>query len=426
MDTPEELLPGLEQTRRFAVRNIPWYRDREEYQQPLGQLSDLGRWPLIKPEVFRDSPWVFASNLEWPAGITFSSSTTGNTGRPRWHSHAEGVAYDEFVRRARPRTGKGFTLNIHAFDQGAALASPGESGTQFVPLLNPWHYELILSLLRDGWRNRAGTHRVELIHAFSPGLRVLTNWLQERDIDPSDFGVCMLTGYGSIQPESWRRRLEREWSAKYVDQFGLSEVKMSAAIQCQVCGNYHFHRPIFAEVVNPENGDPCKEGAGILVLSELYPLAQAQVLLRYWTGDLVELAEPCMLSTFGFRPLGRAQYSVYGPPYGSGPVVGSLQVGEICAEFPDVATTPLAWASWATDAGPPRFSLRGTDQGAELVVELRFDPALHPGRAEQTCQFLQQRLENEITGLLAASREGRFKLHVTAVRPGVLSETTRV
>lgn len=426
MPTTGELLTNLEQTRRFAVENIPWYRSRAVYHKPIKQVADLHQLPFIQPEVFRESPWDFASSGAWPAGITFSSSTTGNIGRPRWHSHAEGVAYDDYLNSVRAQRCEMITLNIHPFDQGPALASPGETGTLYVPLLNPWHYELILNLLRDGWRNNTGNHRVELIHSFGPGLRILTSWLRERDIDLREFGVRILTGYGSIQPEAWRKRLELDWNAKYVDQFGLSEVKMSAAVQCQICGSYHFHRPIIAEVVHPDKGEPCSEGTGVLVLSELYPLAQAQLLLRYWTDDLVEIMDPCMLSSMSFKPRGRVKDSVFGPPDTSGLVIGSLQVGEVCAESPDVATTPFHWAPWAIDAGPPSFSLRGSERRAEVVVELRFNPVLFPERAKQVCRSLSERLEHEITGLARASQKGLFELDLTGVRPGSLSETTKV
>ena len=295
-----------------------------------------------------------------------------------------------------------------------------------MPLLNPWHYELILDLLRDGWRNSTGNHRIELIHAFGPALRILTSWLRQRDIDPGEFGVRILTGYGSIQPEVWRKRLEREWNATYVDQFGLSEVKMSAAVQCQLCGSYHFHRPIAAEVVHADNAKPCFEGTGVLVLSELYPLAQAQLLLRYWTGDLVEIMEPCMLSSMSFKPRGRVQDSVLGSPDTGGIVIGALQVGEICAESPDVATTPFHWATWAVDAGIPRFTLKGSDRGAQLIVELRYSPELFPERARQICHWLKNRLEEEITGLAKASHNRLFELDVSATRPGGLSEPIKV
>jgi phenylacetate-coenzyme A ligase PaaK-like adenylate-forming protein len=201
---------------------------------------------------------------------------------------------------------------------------------------------------------------------------------------------------------------------------------MSGAAQCPICGGYHFHRPIVAEVVDVDSGEPRSEGTGVLVLSELYPLAQAQLLLRYWTGDLVEFAAPCLLSSMGFKLRGRVEYSVFGPPDTAGLVIGSLQVGEICAESPEVATSPVSWAPWAIDAGAPRFTLLSSERQADVHVELRFDPALFPERAEQTCRALREQLVREISGLAKAVKTARFHVGVTAVRPGALLEPTSV
>jgi hypothetical protein len=191
--------------------------------------------------------------------------------------------------------------------------------------------------------------------------------------------------------------------------------------------------PIVPEVVDPISRKPVDDGTGVLLLTELYPYAQLQLLMRYWTDDLVELAPPCPLGGFGFFFRGRCGSSVVIERERQRPlVVGSLQVGEICAECADVSSSQISWAPWANDVGAPKFALRGiagsaTDPGGvEVDVELRFSPALFPERAAAAADEILERLRLEVTGMAEAIGDGEVELRVHAVGPGQLPDTVKV
>jgi len=423
----EECLQRLQQTIQFAVKEIPYYRNRAAfYSKPVSTIEDLENLPFVMPNSFVADPRSFCSSSRWPDSVSFSSATTGSMGRPRWHLRAEKEA--QIVYGQRKANPSGVTLVIHPFDQGAPLQIEEKPNDIYLPFFVPWHYELILNTLESGWASPAGQLPVSHIVAFSPALRILTTWLAERDRDPATFGVKEMVGYGSIQPLVWRRQLKKKWNAHYTDFYGLSEVK-AVADTCPICRNYHFLYPVIPEVVGPTSKQSVKQGVGVLVLTELMPFAQLQVLIRYWTEDLVEIASPCMLSPFGFKFRGRLADSVILKPQSNRTteiVIGSLQTGEICSEFPDIAISKIPWASSFEDVGAPRFFLSGSEDTARLVVELRFTPELFQERTDQLIQSLRKAVLREITSLAAAVETGRTFLEIEAVGPGELQQITRV
>jgi hypothetical protein len=282
-------------------------------------------------------------------------------------------------------------------------------------LFVPWHYEHVLDLLRNGWRWPGGVARISLLDASSPVLRVLTCWFERRGVDTRSFGVRHLEGYGSFHATNWRDRLVRSWGASYQDLFGLSEVKMSTARQCPLCNAYHFLLPIVAEIVDPMTRQPVTDGTGVLVLSELRPYAQLQVLLRYWTDDLVEVAGPCVAFGSGLQLLGRRSTSAVIERRGRRPlVVGDLQVADVCAELADVAQAEIAWAPWATDAGAPQCQVEAEGRTVLVTVGLRYAVDLFPRRTIEVVAAIRAGLLAKVSGLAEGVEMGDVKLEIRA------------
>ncbi|HFE44617.1 MAG TPA: hypothetical protein ENJ18_03860 [Nannocystis exedens] len=430
----EDRLPHLRATLEYALAEIPYYRESPAYSDAaanLENLADLRRLPILDPDEYASAPERFAVPGLWPDRISFSSTTTGGLGRPRWHLQRELDRFAALVRAdtSNPATEDGpVTLVIHPYDQGGAQRPTCDPHTIYSPFLVPWHYQRILELLRKGWRTPLGRRQIDQIDAFSPAHRIYTSWLEQRGIDPSVFGVRSLVGYGSIQSGPWRRRLQRTWNATYEDLYGLSEVKHSSAATCPVCGAYHFTGPIIAEIVDPETRRPKDRGFGVLVLTEVYPYAEIQVLLRYWTDDIVEIAKPCMLADLGFyfrgrRPaslaIGRGETTIY---------IGALEVGEILSEVADVALSTFPWAAFAVDVGAPRFALQGAPSRdlVRIEVELRYSPALFPSRASSTCIDLRTRLFEQLPALRERVDAGAARLEIIVCEAGSLSVPAKI
>jgi hypothetical protein len=172
---------------------------------------------------------------------------------------------------------------------------------------------------------------------------------------------------------------------------------------------------------------PISTGVGALLLTELYPYAQLQVLMRYWTDDIVELVPPCPLGGLGIKFRGRRTSCVVIERDGRAPlVIGSFQVGELCAEFADVALSEFPWATWANDVGVPRFSLTSDGRDVRITIELRYSPALFPERAGSMSGEVAAVLGTEITGLAEAIDDGEVDLLVTCVGAGQVPDVVKV
>src|SRR5262249_30793939 len=120
-----------------------------------------------------------------------------------------------------------------------------------------------------------------------------------------------LVSFGEYVTAKWRSAYAEIWGCPLIDRYSLSEV-FGGATQSPVCGWYHFDPFVIPEVVSNRTKKPIAEGIGYLLLTALYPFQEAQPLVRYFTGDLVEVthtksSHPDCLAV---RPLGRAVYGV--------------------------------------------------------------------------------------------------------------------
>lgn len=119
---------------------------------------------------------------------------------------------------------------------------------------------------------------------------------------------------GEYLTDRWRGILERTWMAPVVDQFSLSEI-FGGATQSPVCGWWHFDEYVIPEVISSRMFRPIREGTGFLVLTALYPFQEAQPLVRYLTGDLVEVThtKSSRPGSLAIKPLGRGRYGIPAP-----------------------------------------------------------------------------------------------------------------
>lgn len=132
------------------------------------------------------------------------------------------------------------------------------------------------------------------------------------------------------------------------------------------------------------------------MVTAFHPYVQLEPRLRYYPGDLAELApEPCIRwGEHGFRPLGREQHSITLP--GSGDLICPADVHPALADHPDVhrfhPTPPPTEIFSKDEVGTPRFRLEATEGGAELHVELRHDPLVWPEKAARAQQEITDSL----------------------------------
>lgn len=100
----------------------------------------------------------------------------------------------------------------------------------------------------------------------------------------------LLMGGGFLSKER-RKLLEEAWQAECYNMFGMSEMFGPMAGECkQKNGLHYLNKYLMIEIVNPDSGKPvCKGEPGVAVYTTLWD--KGFPLLRYWTDDVMVLAE---------------------------------------------------------------------------------------------------------------------------------------
>ena len=242
--------------------------------------------------------------------------------------------------------------------------------------------------------------QIAAILASVGNLKALTVWLLERGVDPAAFAVRNIGTNSSVLTHGWRATLGRLWNARLWDNYSLSEFRTHAT-ECELCGRYHFdHLPIGLELIDA-SGQP-SVGRGELVLTSLYPYAQAMPLVRYQTGDLVEAHKGCETGELGLVFLGRASDCVLDAA--GRIVVTTREILECLETFSDVEREPTLFEQLGMVApgqlGWPDFSL---DERV-LTVRMTSTPALYPERATRIREALEALTRGQIEIQLAGPK----------------------
>lgn len=228
----------------------------------------------------------------------------------------------------------------------------------------------------------------------------------------------LVVSYSQYLTRSWRQRLEKTWGAPVIDGFSVSEI-FGSATQCLSCGWYHFEPFVIPEVIGAHSGDVLLEGAGLLALTALYPFQQAQPLIRYLTGDLVEVTHTasCRPGTTSIKPLGRARYGV--PKPGSDQwLLTPASVLEAVEEIPEIKRTPrFADVDQVRDPlaiGHPKYRTRWSNDAGRLQakIEIVLSRDVSSSRLEQIVASIIRDVSSANTPLQAALQEGAVSLVV--------------
>jgi len=118
-------------------------------------------------------------------------------------------------------------------------------------------------------------------------------------------GVKVLFLAGEYLPEARRRELEAIWNCKVHTHYGLTEMGLGVAVECDAGDGYHFNEAdLLLEIIDPGTGERVEPGEeGELVFTTL--TREAMPLIRYRTHDLSRLIEgPCPCGAAGLLKFG--------------------------------------------------------------------------------------------------------------------------
>lgn len=400
----------LESTLEQAVRDVPFYRRRFGKRRELSSLPFLTKAEAIanQRELINGAPSGFVG--------TISSGTHHADGEllrvPQTPEEKEAIRalLAETFRGVKP---DGWVLEVQAAHHGVSEgSSPGR-------LVMPWTYTRQSLRLFEALLSRAQPdgRRVRSVVIGAGALMPLTSWFLSRGIEPSKFGVRAIGTTSFRLSPHWKALVEDAWGAQVRDNFSLSELP-APALECDECGFHHWlPPPVVSEVVDPFTKKPLRGGVGVLVVTTLAPYVTSMPLIRYWTGDLVELGPRCSAwKQTGFRPLGRMDQAIITKR--DGLLVSPMDVSDFLEGRPEVARHPHPMETLGLippgDCGAVKFELT---KGPKVRVELRFDPLVFGEEAHSLGVALAEHLLGKSTALRQLEKSGRGELEIELLRP---------
>lgn len=406
---PSELERLLPRTLEAAAA-LPYYRARWGAKwKGIRDLHGLARLSTLDKPTAAKHQKQLISPLARRATGTVSSGTTTIHGPllmvPASDAELEASAryaetWHDWTPPVSAAIANGLALEVRTMHHGISDGPPPHGRLRM-----PWTYTL--TAFRQFAQLLKVKHKGKRITSLVIGmgaLRPITAWLLENDLDPARFAVRLIGTNGFRASPIWRTRLAEIWNAELWDNFSLSEFP-TTSLQCPDCGHHHWLTPpVLHEVLDVVSHAPIDQGLGELTLTGLYPFMQAMPLIRYRTGDLVEVGPRCRaVNARGFRPRGRLSQSEL---KGNRLLVSGQDVTDVLEAEPGVARHPHPIETLGLvktrDIGAVKFQL---SSGPKLEVEARFDPFLFKDEAAALAARVKRAL-------------GCKELTVTVVRPG--------
>ncbi len=287
-------LERLRETVAYARAASPFYRSRRDWpDSEIGWLKDMALLPFTEQAdlIRNDPPFLALSQSAIARAVTLD--TSGTSGPPkRLHFTAEDLeATVDFFHHGMAMFTRPSDRAAIAFPAGR----PGGIGDGLATALGRLGAEPLLAPLSAG-----PVELVAWLRATKPDVIAgpPVALLAAARLAASDGGVPLRVRAMLLSSDyvavSLGRAIAAACGAEIFEHWGMTETGYGGAVDCAYHVGCHLREnELFAEVVDPETGEPLPPGAlGELVISTLRK--RSMPLLRYRTGDLVSLIdEPC-------------------------------------------------------------------------------------------------------------------------------------
>jgi len=406
----------LKETLAWSVQRSAFYRKR------LGGIADSVRGvddlPNI-PVLFRDDVVAHHSEMQCstgaPARIQYTTGTSG-TFLQLYRGSDEAAFISAFYSaqiqsRFQDVAIRPLQLSLTSGFHGDPTPIPGWPFVISAGIYTDGHADQVQRILEREYAIPGVEPRITAITGSEPQLKALTAALLSRGWDLAGSPVKRLVVTGGYLTPRRKALIARLWDAVLVDRFSMSEV-FGGAVECGAGGPWIFDVEVIPEVVHPRTLEPVETGVGALVLTGLYPFVQMMPLIRYFTGDLVEIVgtEATGQDQLLVKFVGRQRRSVLDT---TGPTVVPLVLAgplhEILEAYPDIAAANRFLDVNAGSALELTASLRyklsapvperGEPQRIELDLGLRFPSLLFPERTTELTTAIRRELYSRFPAL---------------------------
>ncbi|HEX8696318.1 MAG TPA: hypothetical protein VF746_28125 [Longimicrobium sp.] len=420
----------LQQSIEHARTRVPAYRRLLAEAGGVRRLEDLAALPITEKQALFDYPEAYRAEDLDTALVQKTSGTTGK--RLEMHRSSAEVEFihgffSQVLDRA-PGAQQPICVNLVLGCNGPPLPVPYPGPSLSVDLTDPAWIERAETLAAAPWLLCGTEPRPAVVAGLESQLRILTLLLAERGFDWSRSAVRSLVSCGDLLTARLRRLYETTWGVPVHDRYGMTEI-FGGASPCPACSRWHFDCFVVPEAVDLRARQPIRRGVGALLLTSLVPFVQKQPLVRYWTGDLVELHPGCPVDDFGFSIKGRLVRSVVAEEEaGAVVLLTAADVYDALDDFPEVASSEMFRHVPVRDhsaLGHLKFRLESSNGAGRthvrLLVELRHPPEARPEHTRALLERIRGAVIARHPELASRLHDGSVEFAVEASPPGTLT-----
>lgn len=404
------------------------YNQTEFYQRLYPKLSEDD---FIDKEKLKDFPLVFRHHVEG-AGRSicskavdygFTSYTEGTTSKNPLiidrSNQEDRYIYNFFSKlnqmaRANNNTKRAHKciLSLTLPDHGNVLRIPSGNISMYpVPIVGESSLTLAVKLLERRFRVNGEENYISCIAGTVESIAKLTAFILHKGINIKKNITQIQTG-GCYFPKHVSDWLKDFWNCDIIDNFSFAELLISAA-KCLKCGFYHFSPYGLTEVLDIHSNQRIDSGRGRLFVTGFYPFTQMTPLIRYGTGDLVEVKKVnCTAGQYGYLCLGRQKNSlVFKKEFSGYTFLSGGEVYDALDGIPDVRVPEVKiFPSYCEAIGYMPIFWFENDPVNIIHIELRYSPVFYPERVKELrniikarliseCHWLEEMFENELISL---------------------------
>ena len=422
----------IKETMDYIVENSPFYR--ELYKgidiTAVKTFSDLRTLPILRKEDLRDVEKTISEGVHL-SRFHYTSGTTGEPLRMAVSQEELDIIEDFFGEDVKRK-------KIEEKHLGILLSSvlhgtPSPIPPSHVFWLNFFYYdEEHFKQAAEALFTEHNYPKVKKKVSIVAGVWVqeLTYYLLKEGYDLFSADVTMLMNTGLYLTPKRRRFLRQAWGITPTDRYSLAEI-FGGATECDKCGGYHFDPMVIPEVLNPVTLEPISSGLGAMVLTSPYPFKQAQPMVRYWTGDLVEAVPSDCVDDISIIPKGRLVNAYYVEEDGIQYLAVPADVYSVIDEYPDVARGLFYpqvgfLTGWHAYFGFPRWNMVAENENGthtiHIRVELKYYTWMYPERVKEMGEELTDSLLKMNPVLSEYVESGKAELFVDLLSKGAIKD----
>lgn len=289
----------LKKVLSYVYCNSPFYKElfskNSVRPEDIESLDDLANITLTDPADLAESPYRFlcVSMGDIARPVTFISSGTSGPQKRVFSTSKDLEHIIEFMEMGmRTVTKEGDVVQILL--PGGVPLGQLDLLAQAVERIGAFPVKAGTDLSSEEQLELVEKHKSTIIFGWPSYIYRITREMLTKGHDLAGLGVKTLFFTAEYLSLPMRERLEEIWNCRVSLHYGLTEMGLGVAVECQAHNGFHFNEAgLILEVVDPKTGEVIKDDReGELVFTTLNK--EGTPLIRYRTHDLASLiVEPC-------------------------------------------------------------------------------------------------------------------------------------